>query len=61
MFQDEITIRMEQSRIHYFIGNLRQPFQGVRRVGKNEVETLFAEGQEVKYIVMHHRYNLADS
>ena len=50
VFQYEQTIGTEQTVPHYAVGDGLQLWQGVWRIGKNEVELFAAAGQILEYV-----------
>ena len=50
MFEDEDTLGLEQAFLEDETRNLGQLFQGIGRIGKDEVELLFARLDEAKGI-----------
>ena len=54
VFQDEIPFRMQDVGGENKVRKVFQPFQGVRRVGKDDIELFPADGKEIEDIVPHH-------
>ena len=50
MFEDEDTLGLEQAFLEDEIRNLGQLFQGIGRIGKDEVELLFARLDEAEHV-----------
>ena len=55
VLQDQISLRVYQTCIQYLVRNRLKSFQGVWRVCEYYVELLFAERDEIEYVVMHGR------
>ena len=58
VFQDEIAARMQQIQRKDLVRKPVQPVQGIGRIGKDQVELLVTDGQEIEDIVPHHGYGI---
>ena len=55
MFENEDAIFVQEVTIQYEIWNLREFFQSVRWIGKDEIKFLFAGSQEAEHIATNQK------
>ena len=56
VLQDEVAAGMEEILREHPVGKGFQAFQGVGRIGEDDVELLPADGEEVEHVVTDHRH-----
>ena len=55
VLEDEIASRVQDILCENLVRERLEPFQRIRRVSKDDVELLPADGQEVEDVVTYHR------
>lgn len=54
VFKDEITLGIDDIPREDFVRYGLQPLQSIRRIGKNKVELLVTDIQEIEHVVTYH-------